>query len=271
MTKAQAIIGTLFVALTCAAAHTALQAPTGSLDAWVLDVGQGDAIFLRSPSGRQILVDGGPDASVLRGLAQHMPLLDRSLDLVVLTHPDADHANGILPVLRNYAVAAIMLPRTPHETAVFRAILDEVERQHIPVLFPDPSLDLRFEDGLTLNVLWPPAGRPPHGASTNNRAAVLLARAGEKSLLLTADIEEESERAILRLGEDLHADALKVGHHGSKTSSGTGFLLAASPTRAFVSVAKKNGYGHPHPSVMARLRALGIATWVTGWEGEGKY
>lgn len=271
MTKLQAVLGCVAVALSLAAAHGALHIPTGEMEAWFLDVGQGDATLLQTPSGRQILVDGGPDASVLRGLALHMPLLDRSLDLAVLTHADSDHANGILPVLRQYRVGAVMLPRTPHDTAVFRSILEEVRAQNIPVIFPNPALDIRFDDGFTLNVLWPQAGRPPHDASTNGQAVVLLASAGEKSLLLTADIEEESETAILRNGEDIAADALKVAHHGSKTSSGTGFLLAVSPAMAFISAGRQNSFGHPHPSVMGRLRDMGIAPWVTGWEGEGRY
>ena len=271
MTTEQVISGCVFAALSLAAAHGAMHAPTGEMEAWFLDVGQGDATLLQSPSGRRILVDGGPDASVLRGLALHMPLLDRSLDVVVLTHADSDHANGILPVLRQYRVKAVMLPRVPHETEVFRSILQEIRTQRIPVIFPDPALDIRFDDGLTLNVLWPRAGTPPSDADTNGQAVVVLASAGEKSLLLTADIEAASEAAILQNSEDIAADALKVAHHGSKTSSGTGFLLAASPTRAFISAGRTNSFGHPHPSVLGRLRNMGIKTWVTGWEGEGRY
>lgn len=271
MTKAQAVSGCVAVALSLAAAHGAAHGPTGEMEVRFLDVGQGDATLLQTPSGRQILIDGGPDAAVLRGLALHMPLLDRSLDLVVLTHADSDHANGILPVLRQYRVGAVLLPSTPHETAVFRSILQEIRTQNIPVIFPNPALDIRFDDGLTLNVLWPDAGRPPHDASTNGQAVVMLASAGEKSLLLTADIEAASEAAMLQNGEDVSAAALKVAHHGSKTSSGTGFLVATSPSLAFISAGRNNAFGHPHPSVLGRLRTMGVKTWVTGWEGEGRY
>lgn len=263
------------IALLCVAAciglcvQTLRHAPTGRLEAWFLDVGQGDAILLQSPSGRRILVDTGPDRSVLAGLGRHLPLLDRSIDLLVITHADTDHSAGAADVLRRYRVGALLLPSPKGATPAYRAALAEAAARRVPVLFPDPGLDLRFDDGLTLDIVWPtPAGRR---LDTNNAGIALRAMTHDRSVLLTGDMEKPAETALLKTGAPLGADVLKVAHHGSATSTATGMLLAVSPRKAVISAGRRNAYGHPSPAVLGRLRAAGVAVHVTGWEGEGEY
>lgn len=242
--------------------------PDGKLHLHVLDVGQGDAILLVSPSGKQILVDGGPDLSVLEQLRKHMPFFDRTIELVVLTHPDADHGTGIPEVLRRYRAEKILFNGTEHDSGRYEAFLDEVLAQKLPVIFPDPAADIDLGDGLVLDQLWPlPSVFGSDPKHSNNESVVLRALFGSASVLLTGDIEESAENAILATGADIHADILKAPHHGSKTSSSTGFLLAVDPERVLISVAAQNSYGHPSLSVLDRYRHLDIPFRSTALEG----
>ncbi len=251
------------------AIHEVRLAPNGHLHAYFLDIGQGDATLLISPSGRRILIDGGPDNTVLQRIGGHLPLLDRRIDLLVATHPDSDHTAGLVEVLRRYDVQTVLIAGVWHDTATYRMLLQEIVRQHIPIVVPDPSTDIRFDDGLTFDVLWPRPGQMGKTPDdTNNVGIVLRALSPDFSVLLTGDIEAPAETAILQTGQDLAADILKVAHHGSKTSSGTGFLLAASPRFASISAGMRNSYGHPHTATLDRLRALGIPLAITFRDGE---
>lgn len=262
----------LVCGLFAAAIHTLLMMPSGRMEAAFLDIGQGDATLITSPSGYRILVDGGPDNSVIRQLAKHMPLLDRRIDLLVMTHPDSDHSGGLLDVLRRYDVRAVLMTGMAHDTAIYASILKEIRTQKIPVYLPDPDVDLRFADGMTFDVLWPNPGLYGKTVkSTNDAGVVFHAYEKDRSLLMTGDIEAETESLILQMGPELETDVLKVAHHGSKTSSGTGFLLAAKPRRGIISAARQNSYGHPHQLVVDRLRAFNMELHVTAWEGEGRY
>jgi len=242
--------------------------PDGRMHAHVLDVGQGDAILLVSPSGKHILIDGGPDTTVLRRLGKHMSFFDRTIELLVLTHPDADHVVGLPEILRRYRVEQVLLTGVRHDTAKYAWFIDELMRRRIPVLTPDPATDLDLGDGMVLDVIWPDPtifGTVPDDA--NDTSIVLRAMTNDTRILLTGDIEEKAEHAILRSGADLTADILKVPHHGSRTSSSTGFLLATGPTLALVSAAKNSQFGHPHEDVLDRYAHFGIPVRNTGWEG----
>ncbi len=260
----------LIICVVCV--HELRTNPTGTLEAYFLNIGQGDATLLVSPSGHQILVDGGPDRSVLGQLSHHMSFLDRTIDLVVLTHPDSDHSAGLLWVLRRYNVRAVLITGVQAETQIYRDLLSEISSQHIPILLPDPRKDIVFDDGLVFDVVAPLTtdfGKKVD--DTNNSGIVFRALWNDRSILMTGDIEAPAEDALLRSGQPFESVVLKVAHHGSKTSSGTGFLLAASPKQAMISAARQNKYGHPNKEILNRLRSFGILTHVTAWEGEGLY
>lgn len=244
--------------------------PDGKLHLYVLDVGQGDALLMVTPSGAQILIDGGPDLSALSQLDRYMPFFDRTLELVVVTHPDADHIGALSDVLRRYTVDQILMTGADHTSGKYDALRSVIAERSIPVLYPDPSVDIVMNDGVVFDIVWPnEASR--HDASTtgssNNQSVVLRVLYKDHSILLTGDIEREAEREILASGADIQSDILKVAHHGSRTSSSTGFLLAVDPDLGLISAGRENRFGHPHTSVMDRFRHFAIPIKTTASEG----
>jgi competence protein ComEC len=240
----------------------------GHLSVRVLDVGQGDSILLRSPSGKQVLIDGGPDLTTLTRLAENMPFLDRTIELLVLTHPDLDHFASFPEILRRYKVERVLMTGIEKSDARYQELLSLIKQKRAAVILADPSKDIDLGDGVVLDVVWPKAGllgvRPP---DTNDTGIVLRALYKGQSILFTADIEKKAEEALLKTGADIDADIIKVGHHGSRTSSSTGFLLAVTPKLSLISAGRDNSYGHPHADVMERYRYFHIPVRVTAHEG----
>ena len=224
-----------------------------------LDVGQGDAIFIETPRGRQVLVDGGADGLVLaRLLGERMRFNDRHLDMVVATHPHTDHIGGLTLALERYDVGTILERRIEYESAAYeawsRAVSDE-QSQGAAVLQARAGQVIALDEHTRLEVLWPMGELLRGTTSDADNASVTLRLAhGDVSVLLTGDIFAEAERALLTNGAALDSDALKVPHHGSDSSSTPEFLSAVSPAVAVVSVGADNRFGHPDASVVERLR-----------------
>jgi competence protein ComEC len=229
--------------------------PDGRLHVTFLDVGQGDAILIQSPSGKQLLVDGGRYPSVvLDQLGQQMPFWDRSLDLVVATHPDDDHTAGLVSVMERYDVAGLITNGAPVDSnPAFAALLDSGAAVHVAAA--GETIDLG--DGVRLNVLN--AG----GGGDNDASIVTRLTYGQFSLLLTGDVEAAAEEALLSGGQPLTAVVLKAGHHGANTSSSEAFLRAVAPQVIVISVGADNNYGHPAPAMLARAAAAGATVLRT--------
>ena len=242
--------------------------PDGKLHIYTLDVGQGDSILIVSPSGKQVLIDGGPDLSSLERIGEYMPFFDRTIELLVLTHPDTDHIASFPDVLSRYKVERVLMSGIQHKSSLYSEFLDLLQKQNIPVILADSSQNMMIGDGLIFEVLWPSIQdvfaniQDPNGTSV-----VLMAHYGLDRILLTGDIEKEQEAVILASGIDLRADVIKVPHHGSRTSSSTGWLAAVRPEMALVSVGEENTFGHPHPDVMERYAQLDIPVHSTVEEG----
>jgi competence protein ComEC len=237
-----------YIALALASAAAVLawlavgQLPDGRLHVAFLDIGQGDAILITTPQGQQVLVDGGPSpAALTSALGDEMPFWDRSLDVLIMTHADADHLTGLVELLEGAAGTA----------------------HHI--LTSGDQLDLG--QGIILEVLHPPPGGMPEG-DANANSVVLRLVWGQAAFLLTGDIEVEAEAQLLRSGQPLAAQVLKVAHHGSGGSSTAEFLTAVDPAYAVISVGAENPYGHPAPAVLTRLAACG-ETMVLRTDQEG--
>jgi len=240
--------------------------PDGQAHAYILDVGQGDAILLVSPSGKRILIDGGPDLSALEQLGAHLPFFDRRIDLVAFTHPDSDHITALPEVLKRYRVGRILFSPVEHVSGQYERLLTLVEAKRIPVILPDPSQDIDFGDGLVLDILWPPKNLM-RSEDTNRASLVLRALAGSGSVLLTGDIDEAGEEAMIGAGTPLAATVLKVSHHGSAGATSLPLLSATHPALAVISVGKDNRFGHPSPEMLARLSQLKIPVRTTMEEG----
>jgi len=240
----------------------------GKASVYFLDVGQGDATLVVTPSGKQILIDGGPNMGTLEYLGSHMPFFDRNIELMIITHPDADHITALAEVLRRYSIDRVLLSGVPHESARYKELLDMIALHETTAIPADPGMTINMGDGLQIDVLWPPAdtfGTEKWGS--NNASVVVKVRTKHQSLILPGDIEEEAEQALLALGSNLHADILKVPHHGSRTSSSTGFILAVAPKLAIISSGSGNSFGHPHPDVVDRYEHFGVSLRNTATEG----
>jgi competence protein ComEC len=233
-----------------------------------LDVGQGDAALV-SVGHAQMLIDGGPDATVLAKLGNVMPFTDRTIEAVVLTHPHADHFVGLLSVLERYRVDTVMLGGDVNDTPEYRAFEDAVRRSGAKVARVVAGDNVALGDGAAFDVLWPPRhddlaldDRDP-----NSWSVVLRMRVGESAALLMGDAPDEIEARLVASGTELSADVLKVGHHGSRHSSSAPFLRAVAAEEAVVSVGKNN-YGHPAWAALKRLESAGSRVWRTDRDGD---
>lgn len=264
-----AIVLTLLFCVTFVAWKEFCVRPDGLVHIAVMDIGQGDGIFVTGPQGQQILFDGGPDLSTLTEMGRQMSFFDRHINVLVLTHPHLDHVAAFPEILKRYRVDVIIMTGVVADAAPYREMLNILKEEQIAVMIADPAKDVDLGGGLTLDVLWPPpeyAGMETE-KDLNDTSVVTMLRFGNDSMLLTGDMEEVEENELLASGEDVHADILKVGHHGSRSSTSTGFLLAVDPDLAVISAGRENSFGHPHASTLARFTQFKIPVRVTAWEG----
>ncbi|MCL4869972.1 MAG: DNA internalization-related competence protein ComEC/Rec2 [Anaerolineae bacterium] len=233
--------------------------PDGYLHLWFFDVGQGDAIFIQTPSGRQILIDGGLYPSVLQEeLGRRMPFWDRTLDIVIATHPDADHVAGLPGVWGRYRVGQLITDGSEWGASpVFDALLQAAADQGTPVHRAYVGETIVIGDGVRLEILHP--GAMLNQSNRNENSVSVRLVYGKMKILLTGDAEQAGEAAMLQSGRDLQSFLFKAGHHGSETSSGSQFLAAARPQIVVVSAGKDNRYGHPHRDLLDRVAGQGAA------------
>ncbi|MBU0646372.1 MBL fold metallo-hydrolase [Patescibacteria group bacterium] len=236
------------------------------LKVWFFDVGQGDAIFIETPNHQQILIDGGPGSSVLSKLGGVMLPWDKSIDAIFFTHPDADHITGLIPVLERYEVAAIYETGLDGPTQTMQTLEAAIVAEgaaHEIIAAPQT-----FQiDGLTIRVLSPAPGFDGQMIKDTNAASVVCELIfKDTSILLAGDATADQEPDYGPLAGDV--DVLKVGHHGSLTSTGVALLNAVTPEIAIISVGVDNRYGHPHPAVLERLNQRGITVFRTDQDGD---
>ena len=220
-----------------------------------LDVGQGDSIFISTPASQQVLIDGGPDPrGIARLLGGIMPPGDRTIELVVLTHPHSDHLTGLVEVLDRYRVEHILQRRVEYETALYETWHRAVEREGAVATEAVAGQLIPLGDGAYLEVISPDERMLVGAAGDVNNASVALRLVhGGVSFFLSGDISSEVEAVLVSRSASVASDVLKVAHHGSRTSSRPDFLEAVSPAVAVISVAADNRFGHPHPDVLASL------------------
>jgi len=236
-----------------------------------LDVGQGDAILLEQGS-RQILIDGGPSGqALLNKIGKYIPFWDRKIELVIATHPDADHITGLVDLVKNYQVDAIMQTEAQSDSQVFQKFKDIVQQKNIQVVQGARGGKINLADGARLEILSPGAETPISAQDTNASSIVAKLIFGENSFLLTGDLPDEQERELINRNVDIRAKILKVAHHGSKYSTSVEFLEKVSPREAVISVGKNNRYGHPNPEVLERLQQKNIKIWRTDEIGDIEY
>jgi len=235
--------------------------PRDILTVSFLNVGQGDAIFIEAPNKKQILVDGGGDGSILRELGSVMPFYDRSIDIVVATHPDKDHIGGLIDVVQNFSVDQVIRSGAESDTSTFKLFDSLIVRQDIVEHTAERGMRIYLDEelGIYIDVLHP-AYDVSRVQDKNDASIILRLVYGETEFLLTGDASDRIERELVTKGntEDIQSDVLKLGHHGSKTSSDLEFLQVVQPELAIVSAGCDNRYGHPHGEIINRVKELDI-------------
>jgi len=218
-----------------------------------LNVGQGDAIFIKAPGGNQVLVDSGPGKSVLRELGKVLPFYDRSIDIILATHPDKDHIGGFPAILDRYNISYIIETDAKSDTGIFSALEEKIKAEEgAQVISAKRGQVISIGGGAYLKILFP--SHDVSGVSPNDASIVLQVVYGDTSFILTGDAPQKIEKYLVSIdGESLKSDVLKAGHHGSKTSSGAVFLSLVSAPFTVISAGENNSYGHPHEEVLMRL------------------
>lgn len=234
------------------------QVPDGRFHIWFLNIGQGDSILIQTPENHQILIDGGPKNTVMEQLAYLIPFFDRSIDMVILTHPHADHIEGLVEVLKRYRVGAVMFSGINDFGGAYDEFLKEISEQKIPFFIAEKDLDFRFGE-VYMDVIFPFEQMVlSEIANLNNSSVAVKISYGAKKILLTGDLELEGEKALLNSGYDLRADILKAGHHGSKTASSFSFLDKVKPEIVVIQSGAGNSYKHPHDEAMSNFEMAGV-------------
>lgn len=256
MRKSALINGILVLILSVAVAlvwYSVVRTARHDLIVSFLDVGQGDSIYIETPSGRQMLIDGGKGVSVIRELSQVVPFWDRTLDVVVATHPDADHIGGLIEILPRYHVDRVItssvLDAEGSDSKEFERLMVE---EHAENLVAQRGELIDLGDGVLLEILFP--DREVARIETNTGSVIARLSYGDTSFMLTGDSPQAIEEYLAQLdGTQLRSNVLKVGHHGSKTSSAPLFLGYVDAEYAVISRGCENSYGHPHQEVLDAL------------------
>jgi competence protein ComEC len=242
---------------------------SGKLKVAFLDIGQGDAIYIEAPNGNQMIIDGGPGNALMNALPDVLPWGDRTIDVVVISNPDADHYSGIIPLLEKYDVASIIEPGTQSETSLYQTLEEHIIGEHVPHVIAKRGMEivLDSEKHISYKVLFP--DRDVSTWETNDGSIVGKLIYGDTSFLLMGDATILTEGIVVAENKNSldDVDVLKLGHHGSRTSTGNPILTATTPDVAIISAGLSNNYGHPHQEVLDRLLALHIPYLVTFKEG----
>lgn len=237
-----------------------------------LDIGQGDAIFIEAPNGNQIVIDGGPNSKILHELGGLMPWYDKTIDAIVITNPDKDHVAGFADVLKRYEVSYLIESGTQNKSLIHNAVQELAREKGVEKITARRGMEIFLDDEpdgrVVLSVLFP--DRDVSKEKPNDGSIVMRLKYGETEIMFMGDAPISVEKHLLSLAEsgtglntgldmelgaglNLESDILKVGHHGSKTSTAEEFLMAINPKFAVISNGKENKYGHPHEEVLATL------------------
>ncbi len=238
------------------------------LEVTFFDVGQGDAIFIETPQNHQILIDGGPNSTVLERLGDEMPFWDRTIDLIILTHPEHDHISGLIEVLKRYKVENILWTGVLRDTSEYKEWQELIREEGAQITIARAGQQINGGSA-SIKILYPFESLDGRTVSnTNNTSITARLVFGENSFLFTGDAYKSVERQLLDQAIDV--DVLKVGHHGSKTSSAQEFIEKVSPDIAVIQCGKDNRYGHPSPETLEILEKYGINIFRTDLDGDIK-
>jgi competence protein ComEC len=239
-----------------------------------LNVGQGDSALIITSENHQILIDGGPDASLLAKLAENIPFWDKTLDLVILTHPESDHMQGLLYALQIYKADYILwtgVKKTAPEYTAWMNVLEKQKKMGARIIIASAGQEIKAGNVLidTVYPLESVEGKDMKDSS-NDAGVVSRVTFGRDSFLFTGDLSSKGEKVLIDSGENILANVLKVAHHGSKYSTSDLFLENVKPEFAVIEVGK-NSYGHPTPETLQKLEKFGIKVFRTDKDGDVEF
>ncbi len=241
------------------------------LEIYMLDVGQGDSFLIRTPEGKYGLVDGGRGSAVAEQLAQVMPFGTRDLEFILATHPDADHIEGLLPVLDSYKVKQILWGKSSSDSGIYASLKAKIQAQNIPNFEIKELDDFKVGCCTDFDILWPrETFNSYHESETNRTSISFILHYGKFRMFMGGDLPMAEElEAIVEL-KDRDISVLKVGHHGSRTSTSDQFLAETTPEIALISDGQNNSYGHPHREVLDLFSKYNVKIFRTDEMGKVK-
>jgi len=238
--------------------------PSGLLTVRYLDVGQGDSILIQTPSGKNMLIDAGPTVAGSTVTADLKGLGITTLDIVLATHPHEDHIGGMSSVLNNFNVKQFIDSGYPDTTKTYENMLKLIDQKNIPFKTVKDGETINLDSGISFSVLNPTT---TFSDDINQNSIVLKMTYGTVPFLFSGDANSDAEQRIVNSGANLQAVILRVGHHGSATSSSSAFLAKVQPKVSIIEVGAGNPYGHPAPSTLKRLAQVGSTIYRTDLNG----
>lgn len=237
------------------------------MSVYFLAVGQGDATLIRTPAGEDILIDGGPDNTLIKKLNRYLPINDWQIEYLILTHPDADHVNGLVEVAERYDIGTVIMTGVLDQTPAYLRLREIIESENIQQQFIEGPRRLLLVGGVELDFFYPQQRLVDQLIDdANNSSLVGRLIFASTSLMFTGDLEEEEK--LLKLGLELESDIYKVGHHGSANANSGEFIRAVNPDYAVISVGLDNRYGHPDYRTLNNLQKIGAKIWRTDQDGD---
>jgi competence protein ComEC len=239
--------------------------PDGRTHVHFLDVGQGDGILILGPLGEIVMIDGGPDGKFLEQIGKILPFYVDKIDLVILTHPHADHAEGLISVLKRYNIANVLISGANYSSRVYEVFISELddEKVHFAEGYEDFLLGK-----MRIDVLYPLESMQGINIDNiNNSSVVVKIGYGKDAVYLSGDLEDEGEKKLIDSGLNLNANVYKAGHHGSRTSNNPELIKRIRPEFAVISAGAGNSYEHPHQETLDTLNRLKVKTYRTDLDG----
>ncbi|MFH1610372.1 MAG: MBL fold metallo-hydrolase [Patescibacteria group bacterium] len=234
------------------------------------DVGQGDSALINLPGDNEIIIDGGPDKSVIYKLGKYLPVYNRDIELMILTHPHFDHVSGLISVLDRYKVKKVMYTDVNYNSEIYDVFINKIKEKNIEIIKPDDFNEIRLDDNNILDIIYPWENiAEKEFDDPNDSSIVVKLDTPDKDFLFMGDIEINMEEYILANVDNdrLKADILKGGHHGSGTSSGDLFLKVVDPKYTIISVGENN-FGLPSLRIIRRLERIGSSVLRTDQNGD---
>lgn len=239
-----------------------LESPNKTMTVAFLDVGQGDSIYIESPTHQQMIVDGGPNGAILSEISKIMPWYDRYIDVLMISSPDVDHYGGFIDLLKRYDVGLVVEPGTTGGSSSYKVLEGLIAQKHIKKVTALRGQSIELGGGVQFDVLFP--DRDVSKLETNTSSIIGQLVYGSSTVIFNGDAPSATEEYVLDLdGSKIKSDILKAGHHGSKTSASEAFVSAIAPKYAVISAGLNNKYGHPHQETLDLFKKLNIETLIT--------